>query len=74
MKSKNPFSHKIKFTLTEKNDDFLGWLVDQHGPGGVQADSKWDTKPHLTEIEYGSEVTVYFRNDQDAAVFALRWI
>jgi hypothetical protein len=74
MKTKNSFSHTIKFTMTKKNDEFVGWLVDQYGPGGVQADSKWDTNPHLSEIEYGSEVAVHFRNDQDAAVFALRWL
>jgi len=74
MKSKHPFTHTIKVTFTKTNDDLVGWLVDQMGPGGIQSNARWDIKPHLTEIDYGSEVEVCFRNDNDAALFALRWL
>lgn len=74
MKTKQPFTHLVKITLTKTNHEFVGWLVDQMGPGGIQANSKWDTYPHLSEIDYNSDVEVYFRDDQDAALFALRWL
>lgn len=72
MKSKNPFTHCIRFTLTKNNSDFMDWLVSQWGPGGIQADSKWYIK--TDEMDYGKEVIVCFRNDQAASLFALRWL
>jgi hypothetical protein len=73
MKSKNPFSHKVTFLLTEKNKDFIDWLVKQWGPGGYRKNSHWTmTEPGRWEDD-GDPMTIAFRYPKDATAFALKW-
>jgi hypothetical protein len=74
MKSKNPFNYKVTFLLSEKNKDFINWLVKQWGAGGYRKDSHWTMMSLDHWEDDGDPMTVAFRYPEDATAFALKWV
>lgn len=69
---KHLFKYRVTIKLNQSNEDFMDWLVKQHGPGGIRKTSCWNADTSTKSVEQDS-IDIIFKEPQHATAFALKW-